>query len=101
MVCQNPVTGIKSPMAGGAMKRQWQVHHQMQVQMDGQRRWDRAYQRLVEWGMTQPTTRIKEETHESAYWPLRTGIDLQSDPNAKHRTANRQFEDGSSRTKRA
>ena len=29
------------------MKRQWRIHRQV---VDGQRRWDRAYQCLLRWG---------------------------------------------------
>lgn len=34
------------------MKRQWHVRRQMLPRMDGQRRWDRAYQLLGEWAAT-------------------------------------------------
>src|SRR5258706_13610324 len=33
----------------GAMKRQWHVHRQVLPCVDGQRRWDRAYQLLEGW----------------------------------------------------
>lgn len=31
------------------MKRQWQVHRRVLPRVDGQLRWDRAYQLLVDW----------------------------------------------------
>jgi hypothetical protein len=31
------------------MKRQWRTRRQLLPQLDGQRRWDRAYQLLLEW----------------------------------------------------
>ncbi len=32
-----------------AMKRQWRTRRQVLPQPDGQRRWDRAYQLLLDW----------------------------------------------------
>jgi hypothetical protein len=32
------------------MKRQWRIHRQVVEVVDGQRRWDRAYQCLLRWG---------------------------------------------------
>jgi len=32
------------------MKRQWAIHRQSVEVVDGQRRWDRAYQCLLRWG---------------------------------------------------
>ena len=34
------------------MKRQWRIHRQVVEVVDGQRRWDRAYQCLLRWGGT-------------------------------------------------
>ena len=33
------------------MKRQWIVHRQFQPCPDGEQRWDRAYQYLLQWAM--------------------------------------------------
>lgn len=33
----------------GVMKRQWRVRRELQAALDGQRRWDRAYQELLAW----------------------------------------------------
>jgi sulfur transfer protein SufE len=32
------------------MKRHWKKHRQFQHQPDGEQRWDRAYQYLLQWG---------------------------------------------------
>ena len=63
------------------MKRQWQVQRQVVVIPDGQRRWDRAYQLLMEWttpGLSPPPAtadgeRIREVRHASS--DLRAGLD--------------------------
>ena len=38
------------------MKRQWQIRRQFQPTADGARRWDQAYQYLLQW--SQPTQPI-------------------------------------------
>ncbi len=38
------------------MKRKWQVRRELVERADGQRRWDRAYQLILGWGMSAQTT---------------------------------------------
>ena len=45
------------------MKRQWQVARQFQTCADGQRRWDRAFQLLLEW--TAPITQEVTDANRS------------------------------------
>jgi hypothetical protein len=45
------------------MKRQWQVARQFQTCADGQRRWDRAFQLLLEW--TAPVTQEVTDANRS------------------------------------
>src|SRR6266849_1801275 len=93
--------GISSKIAGGVMKRQRQVHRQLEAQVDGRRRWDRAYQLLVQWGLSQPVTAMKEATHDLTNRSLRPGLDVQSGPGSKHRPAVGALEERGSRTGRA
>ena len=44
------VQGVSPPMET-IMKRRWQVRRTTVAQEDGQRRWDRAYRSLLEWGL--------------------------------------------------
>src|SRR5258708_15405797 len=88
--------GIRSKITGGAMKRQRQVHRQLQAQEDGRRRWDRAYQLVVQW--SEPPSVMKEETHDHANRSLCTSIDVRSGGGTKHRTADRALEEPCSRT---
>lgn len=45
------------------MKRHWQVRRQVTPHPDGQRRWDRAYQLLLQWEQARPMelTRCREQ----------------------------------------
>ena len=51
------------------MKRQWQVARQFQTCADGQRRWDRAFQLLLEW--TAPVTQEVTDANRSLSVSLR------------------------------
>jgi hypothetical protein len=66
------------------MKRHWQVRRQTAPHPDGQRRWDRAYQLLLQWeqarlmALTPEREQISEPpqegSHERASSHLRPGI---------------------------
>ena len=43
-------------------QRRWQVRRQVQAKPDGQRRWDRAYQLLLNWTLT--TTMATREAED-------------------------------------
>lgn len=70
------------------MKRQWAIRRQFQPTMDAERRWDQAYQHLLEWtaqsdlvGAPLPSSGPPAEL-EARYEDrdLRAGIDQPSDP---------------------
>ena len=74
------------------MKRQWQVRRQVLHRVDGQRRWDRAYQLLEEWaaareaaagtpGAVGPCTDSDEEA-EHAHRRVCTRLDAAPGPAA-------------------
>jgi hypothetical protein len=52
------------------MKPEWTVHRRTTEQMDGQRRWDMAYQCLLKWAQAaeQETlpTQIQQEAHDES-----------------------------------
>ncbi len=62
------------------MKRQWCIHRTEAVRPDGQQRWDRAYQLLLDWARAQPAdpTRVQarcdEEEAVYAGGDLRAGL---------------------------
>jgi hypothetical protein len=62
------------------MSAPWSIKRSSVARPDGARRWDTAYQLLLQWGKQQPTgalaapgTTQKEESHE--YRLLRPGLD--------------------------
>jgi hypothetical protein len=73
------------------MKRKWQVQRSTVERMDGQRRWDCAYQCLLRWA-DQAASRSSEhslqfaqqevESDESRH--LCSGLDIASTENADH-----------------
>lgn len=74
------------------MKRQWQVHRQFQAAAEGERRWDQAYQQLLQWALRSERPAVPlpprnfppllEVTHENGY--LCTRIDRAPDPGTDH-----------------
>ena len=68
------------------MKRHWQLRRQFQPTTDGARRWDQAYQYLLQWAPpTEPSagpasslTQQAEVTHE--HRDLCPGVDRAADP---------------------
>jgi hypothetical protein len=52
-----------------AMKRQWRTRRQVLPQSDGQRRWDRAYQLLLDW--TGPSELADTTSSPAAPSPVR------------------------------
>jgi hypothetical protein len=56
------------------MKRQWQIRRQFQPTVDGARRWDHAYQHLMQWSQpTEATTAPVPST------PLKTSSEVMYD----------------------
>ena len=51
------------------VKRQWQIRRQTSPKMDGQQRWDRAYQLLLHWSQADPllTNPVSNPTQEVLY----------------------------------
>jgi hypothetical protein len=54
--------------AEGEMKRQWRLHRQTIQHPDASRRWDRAYQSILQWALEAepdpaPSANAKEERH--------------------------------------
>jgi hypothetical protein len=50
------------------MKQEWVIHRQTVQQIDGQRRWDLAYQCLLKWAeamQQEQGTLLQEANHES------------------------------------
>ena len=45
------------------MKRSWNKRRTTVARTDAQRRWDRAYQLLIEWSSCQSPTAIAEQCH--------------------------------------
>lgn len=68
-----------------AMKRQWKIHRKVQKLPDGQLRWDRAYQLMLEIVRTVeaiPTqTRVEVQDARS---DLCQGVDPATSPNPNH-----------------
>ena len=77
MPCSHHVT---LPTREGNVKHAWRVRRELQGSPDGQRRWDRAYQLLLEWTATdgqlpsvaQGEVEAQEGKHESG--DLRAGV---------------------------
>src|ERR1700676_376706 len=77
------------------MKRQWNVRRRFQLTKDAQRRWDQAYQHLLEWtqpskpeSVLLPSFRPPAETEvKCEECDLSAGIDQSSDPGPNHRPA--------------
>ena len=61
------------------MKRQWQVHRRVLPRVDGQLRWDRAYQLLVEWTTPGEAARCLTDGARS-----RADSDVDSDEEVEH-----------------
>ena len=47
------------------MKRQWIVHRQFKPCPDGEQRWDRAYQSLLQWAMLAMQEPVKTTVSDS------------------------------------
>jgi len=47
------------------MKRQWTVHRQFKSCPDGEQRWDRAYQYLLQWAMLTTQEPVKMTVSDS------------------------------------
>jgi hypothetical protein len=76
---------MKTIRKATTVKPHWQIHRQMIPQPDGQQRWDRAYQLLLQWGNpstheAQSAHQIQEKQDEPASCPVCTGLDSQSEP---------------------
>ena len=62
----------------GEVKHEWRVQRELTESLDGQRRWDRAYQLLLEWAATDDRSpssvlsETQEGNHESR--DLRAGV---------------------------
>src|SRR5512142_1700399 len=91
------------PLGGGAMKHDWRTTRRLQPHPDGQRRWDRAYQLILEWAATGTTpgrplpdspassTLAQEITDE--YRDLCACLDSTPGADANHRPADREAAD--------
>jgi len=47
------------------MKRQWTVHRQFKPYPDGEQRWDRAYQYLLQWAILATQEPVKTTVSDS------------------------------------
>jgi hypothetical protein len=69
------------------MKQEWTVHRRTVAQIDGQRRWDMAYQCLLKWaqaaGQETLPTQVPQEAHDESC-DLRPCIDPTAGSNADH-----------------
>jgi hypothetical protein len=69
------------------MKQEWTVHRRTAEQVDGQRRWDLAYQCLLKWaqaaGQETLPTPTQQEAHDESR-DLCTGIDPAAGSNSDH-----------------
>ena len=74
------------------MKHQWRIRRELQPKPDGQRRWDQAYQHLLQWAqMTPPETANVpipcSQPHQEVYHEnsdLRTRVDPTAGTDANH-----------------
>ena len=69
------------------MKQEWTVRRQTIAQVDGQRRWDFAYQCLLRCTQTKMQGMLPIQTHQEAYYESRDlcpGIDPTASPNSDH-----------------
>jgi hypothetical protein len=69
------------------MKQEWTVRRQTVAQVDGQRRWDLAYQCLLRWAQTMgqemlPIQAQQEAHHESR--DLCPSVDATASPDSDH-----------------
>ncbi len=68
------------------MHRSWQVHRDTVARPDGQQRWDRAYQLLLQWAdaatMAQPPATNQEE--DDAHCTVCAGLDQSSAADTHH-----------------
>ena len=64
------------------MKSAWKVHRTVAARADGQRRWDYAYQFLLQWmadvSITQFSAHIPQQEEGNARGTLRPGLDRTS-----------------------
>ena len=62
----------------GEVKHEWRVRRELKASPDGQRRWDRAYQLLLEWAATgdRPPSSVRREAQEGNHesGDLRAGV---------------------------
>jgi hypothetical protein len=69
------------------MKQEWIVRRQMVAQVDGQRRWDLAYQCLLRWAQTMRQEMLPIQAHQEAHHESRDlcpGIDPTAGPDSDH-----------------
>jgi hypothetical protein len=66
------------------MKREWQVRHAVAECLEGQRRWDYAYQLLLRWMMEQTAEQQPSQENEHENRPVCTSIDQPSNAKSKH-----------------
>lgn len=67
------------------MKHQWKTRRTLVPQTDGQRRWDQAYQLLVQWtppAVAPPPQPTEEVPHADSHLCAR--LDLPTGPDANH-----------------
>jgi hypothetical protein len=67
------------------MKQEWAIHRQTVQQIDGQRRWDLAYQCLLKWAQVmqqEQATLFQEANHEGG--DLRPSFDQPADAESDH-----------------
>jgi hypothetical protein len=69
------------------MEQEWIVRRQTVAQVDGQRRWDLAYQCLLRWTQTMRQEMLPIQTHQEAHYESRDlcpGVDPTASPNSDH-----------------
>ncbi len=68
------------------MKPRWHIHRRMTPLPDGQRRWDQAYQWLLEWSRcpAAPPPNPEQEAQDDANCRVCAGIDPEPSPPADH-----------------
>ncbi len=71
------------------MKSKWIVHRTTVARLDGQRRWDYAYQFLVRWAMEQETgSKLSEiprqEEYQNGRGPICSSLDQSATTKSNH-----------------
>ena len=56
------------------MQRQWRIRRQVVATPDGQRRWDRAYQHLLNWTAPAPAPPVPRERQTAEVEHARSGL---------------------------